>query len=288
MAVLVTFWGTRGSIPTPGHGTQRYGGNTSCVEIRSSSTTVICDAGTGLRALGEQLDSEGRPGPLYMFFSHPHWDHIQGFPFFTPAYDPKKKILVFGGEDEEPVHGLLSGQMQPRYFPVRFENLGADIRQGSFRKDATEVGNIQVRRFKQHHPGGSFGYTFLTEGAKIVYSTDNELDALITSEKKDGLRKLPAEIVERYRDADLLIADAQYTDADYAHKKGWGHARATTAVDLAIQAGVKQLALFHHDPLQTDPQMEEKVRTCQERARRLGGEHLLVFAAREEITLKLP
>lgn len=288
--MFVTFWGTRGSIPTPGHGTQRFGGNTSCVELRTASTTLICDAGTGLRALGQELVREGRRGPLYMFFSHPHWDHIQGFPFFVPAYDPKTELTVFGGEADEPVHGLLSGQMQPRYFPVRFENLGAKIQQGSFRDGAAEVGDVRVKQFKQHHPGGSFGYTFEADGVKVIYSTDNELDALITNETEagaDGLRKLPAEIVERYRDADLLIADAQYTDADYLHKRGWGHPRATTVVDLAIQAGVKRLALFHHDPLQTDPLVEEKARTCQERAKRLGGHGLTVFAAREEITLKL-
>lgn len=289
MPVYVTFWGTRGSIPTPGHMTQRFGGNTSCVELRTADTTVICDAGTGLRALGQALIREGRKGPFYMFFSHPHWDHIQGFPFFVPAYDPQNEITVFGGEDEEHVHALLSGQMQPRYFPVQFEKLGARILEGDFVDDQVQVGSVKVRRFKQHHPGGSFGYVFDCEGARVIYSTDNELDQLLVDPKADleRLRVLPEEVVNRYRGADLLIADAQYADADYVQKKGWGHPRATTVVDLAIQAGVKQLALFHHDPLQTDPLVEEKVRVCQERARRLGGGELKVFAAREEVTLKL-
>ncbi len=294
MALFVRFWGTRGSIPTPGPRTQRYGGNTSCVEIRSEKARIICDGGTGLRELGQELEREanGSPLALHLFFSHPHWDHIQGFPFFLPAYDAANTLYVYGGGHEDHVHGLLSGQMEATYFPVSYGDLGARILPGDFDGKKAKVNDVSIRRFRQHHPGGSAGYVFDAGGARVVYATDNELDLVIQDpslpeKDPEALRKFPSEVLEPFRGADLVIADGQYGDLEYPKKKGWGHARATTALDLGIQAGAKRLALFHHDPLQSDAEVEDKVRRCAARAKRLGSE-IVVFGAREGITLKLP
>lgn len=288
MPLYVKFWGTRGSCPTPGARTKRYGGNTSCVEIRTETTTCICDAGTGIRDLGMELleRANGAPISVHLFLSHPHWDHIQGFPFFVPAYAPTTTVHVHGGERTKKV---LSGQMDSEHFPVRFTDLGAKILPVDFVNEEAKAGDISVRRFAQKHPGGSSGYVFEAEGVKIAYCTDHELDELLLDKeavksKPAEQRKFANETLDAYRGVDLLIADAQYLDPEYAKKTGWGHPRAETVVDAAIAAGVKKLALYHHDPLQTDPDVDAKVEICAERAKRLGSD-LYVFAAREGVEL---
>ena len=294
MPVFVKFWGTRGSIPTPGPRTERYGGNTSCVEIRAGDTTLICDGGTGLRELGEDLFRRHPKGGirLHMFFSHPHWDHIQGFPFFGPAYAPTNTLFVYGtAKKDEHIHSLLSGQMKSAYFPVDFKDLGARITAAECDEEGTEIDGVRVFAHPQRHPGGSLGYRFEFDGTVVVYATDIELDQLLEDpalpeRSPHLLRELPAALVEAVADADLLICDSQYTDAEYPKKVGWGHPRASTAVDLAVQAGVKQLALYHHDPMHSDIDVEKKVTQAQQRADRFDSD-LFVFAAREGVELKL-
>ncbi len=293
MPVFVRFWGTRGSIPTPGHKTKRYGGNTSCVEIRLGDQLFVCDGGTGLRELGLDLLSRGQPAlECHMFFSHMHWDHIQGFPFFVPAYAGNNKLYVYevaAGDDR--VQRLLHGQMRSEYFPVSFSDLGAEIVGRHFESSETSVGKVRVRCIEQTHPGRSFAYSFEIDGVKIVYATDNELDLTIKnreeSERDPGLlRKLPDEFVEFARGADLLISDGQYTDEEYPKKVGWGHARANTVVDLAMQAGVKQCAIFHHDPLHTDALVDDKIKLAKKRVE-AAGKSVQIFGAREGLELKL-
>lgn len=294
MSTFVRFWGTRGSIPTPGAATQYFGGNTSCVEVRIDETLLICDGGTGLRELGVDLLRRNREGvSAHMFFSHMHWDHIQGFPFFVPAYSSANRLHVYEvAASENRVQRLLHGQMQSDYFPVGFSELGARIESGHFTDRELEVEGVHVRCFEQAHPGRSYAYSFEKNGIKIVYATDSELDSClldpeIVARDPGALRELPRPLVEFMAGADLLIADAQYTDAEYPQRIGWGHARANTVVDLAAQAGVKQCALFHHDPMHSDEIVERKVDEGVERAARRGVA-LRIFGAREGLELEIP
>ena len=291
MSFFVRFWGTRGSIPTPGQPTKKYGGNTSCVEIRIDDQLMICDGGTGLRELGEQLTARGEaPVVGHMFFSHTHWDHIQGFPFFSPAYRAENRFHIWGARGEnDPIHNLLSGQMRTEYFPVSFGELSADIRSETLNSGGTDINGVTVRYIEQNHPGGSLAFSFEKDGLKVVYATDHELDTRILNpaeaeDNPDALRRLPEDFVDFCRNADLLIADAQYTDQEYKDKVGWGHSRALTTVDLAVQAEVSTLALFHHDPIQSDRLVDLKVDECRRRAERLAPK-LTVFGAREGIEL---
>lgn len=291
--VFVRFWGVRGSIPTPGPRTRRYGGNTTCVEVRAGKTLLVFDAGTGLRELGVNLLRGGdAPLTVHLFLSHPHWDHIQGFPFFGPAYQSSTTIYVYGPKGDDKHYQLLSGQMSNAYFPVRFSDLGAKILPKSFKGDAVEAGDAVVRLFNQKHPGGSLGFRVEYGKKAVVFSTDHELDQALHDKKAvvadpDALRKLPDAFVDPVRDADLLIADAQYTDEEYEQKVGWGHPRSNTVVDLACQAGVQRLALTHHDPMHSDREIDVLVSEGELRARRLGYDDLEVFGAREGLTLKI-
>jgi phosphoribosyl 1,2-cyclic phosphodiesterase len=291
--VFVRFWGTRGSIPTPGHKTRKYGGNTSCVEVAIDDTLLICDGGTGLRELGLDLLQRAEvPVVAHMFFSHMHWDHIQGFPFFVPAYQPATSLYVYEvAPGDTRVQQLLHGQMRSEYFPVSFGDLGARIVADHMQEAKKQIDGATVRCIEQTHPGRSFAYAFEKDGKKVVYATDNELDLVAKNRDSieadpDALRELPDDFVRFCADADLLIADGQYTDAEYPSKRGWGHARAHTVVDLALQARVKQCAIFHHDPMHSDELVDHKIESCRQRAERAGSK-LVVFGAREGLEIKL-
>jgi phosphoribosyl 1,2-cyclic phosphodiesterase len=294
MPLFVKFWGVRGSIPTPGPATRRYGGNTSCVEVRSPESHFICDAGSGIRELGVWLarSAAGQPIESHLMLSHAHWDHIQGFPFFGPAYNPTTTLRVYGTEPGDGrFHALLSGQMRSDYFPVRFADLPGNIVSDHLDGGQRVVGDTEVSVLPVCHPGGSLSYKFRLGSRSVVYSTDNELDLLIANpedaSRPEVLRQLPADLIEFVRGADLLIADGQYTDAEYPNHVNWGHSRASTCVDLAVAAGVKQLAIFHHDPMQSDSDVDAKIETCRDRAARLGAERLSVFGAREGVELRI-
>jgi len=293
MSLHVRFWGTRGSVPTPGRSTRHYGGNTTCVEIRRGDSVFLCDAGTGIRNAGDELVRRGLDGVgLHILFSHTHWDHIQGFPFFAPAYEAGRTVHLWAVPGwGERVERLLSEQMQEEYFPVAFTQLGAAIETAELPADPVEIGGVVVGHHPVPHPGGCSAFSFSADGHKVVYMTDAEIDALLddvdaTFADPDAPRSLPASLVEFVRGADLLIGDGQYTDATYAAHQGWGHPRITTMVDLAIAAGVGQLAVTHHDPSESDPEVEHKLRRARERATRVGA-NLSVFGAREDLQLEL-
>jgi phosphoribosyl 1,2-cyclic phosphodiesterase len=294
MGFFTRFWGTRGSIPTPGKATYRYGGNTSCVEIRVNDSLFICDGGTGLRELGNDLMSRGTaPITAHMFFSHMHWDHIQGFPFFVPAYVPSNKLFIYGTRDgDKRFHRLLSGQMSSSYFPVDFAALGGHIEPADLGVHGSrEIEGVTVTCARVHHPGGSYAYSFEHEGRKLVYATDNELDQMLFDKEQPvrdpaSMRRLPADLIEFCRGADLLIADGQYTDAQYVQKVGWGHARCTTVVDLAVQANVKELAIYHHDPMHSDDEVDTLITTCRQRAESFESS-VFIFAAREGLEIRI-
>lgn len=288
MDVFVKFWGTRGSIPTPGEHTHRYGGNTACVEIRHEETLIICDAGSGIRELGEDLlNRSNQPITGHLLFSHCHWDHIQGFPFFSPAYQRENRFYIHGrhpGDDR--FYRLLSGQMESDYFPIGFAALRAEIGSSDLETAGNKIGRVQVRWIQLKHPGGCLGYSLQVDAVKVVYLTDCEVP-IPTDRPRSELRLMPPELVEFVQGADLLIGDGQYTDDEYTDRSGWGHSSCFTVVDLAVQATVKHLALFHHDPARTDFELDELVDACRVRVE-AHQSSMTVTAAREGVEYRYP
>ena len=259
MTITARFWGTRGSIATPGVDTCRYGGNTSCVEFQLGEHFVICDAGTGLRSLGLDWATRADPPKLvHLFLSHTHFDHIQGFPFFAPVFRKDVTIYLYDPTGRAgSIRDRILGQMVPEYCPVATHDLCATIVAMPFDRHVTIGSKLKVQAFKQAHPGDSWGYAFEAEHKRIIYATDSELDLQLRNPDTHALgpgeeRSFAPEVLAFYKDSDLVIADAQYSDEEYETRRGWGHARYITVVDLAIAARVRQLALFHHDPRHSD------------------------------------
>lgn len=251
-STTIRFWGVRGSIASPGAATAGVGGNTSCVEVRCGDTRLILDAGTGLRRLGESIVRAGATRST-LLLSHLHWDHIQGLPFFLPAYVPGSELAVVGAESAEmTLEQTLSHQMQAPVFPVRLADLPAKLGFRHVRHgDTIAVGPTTVRAAKLNHPGGVMAYRIDHAGRSVVYATDTEHYACVDP----ALRDLA-------RGADVLIYDAQYTPDEYAgivgrSKVGWGHSTWEAAVAVARAAGVRRLVLFHHDPQRTDEGVAE-------------------------------
>lgn len=288
---FVTFWGTRGSISTPGRATEKYGGNTPCVTIRCGDVELILDAGTGIRNLGieylEEYD-QGRPNqPLHLFLSHTHWDHIQGLPFFLPAYKKEMKLTIYGSPKKERyLASVLKGQMDTDYFPVSMSAFAAETNIIEISEKLIHLGPISVTWQEQFfHPGGSVRYRFEFADKKIVYATDVELDSIFTSE---GVPREKIELMEEYvgfiREADLLIADGQYTEEEYPQKTGWGHTSIPKLLEVAALSGVKQLAVFHHDPQHSDVFLD-KLWITKGYKNWSEENHIKLFWAREGITL---
>ena len=288
--MTVTFWGVRGSIATPGPATTRFGGNTSCVELRCGGDILIFDAGTGIRELGQALlkEFEGRPLTVHLFVSHTHWDHIQGFPFFMPAYQPTTTIHVYGTSGQgRPLEKLLRGQMDPDYFPVAFGDMGATLRVHEYRATPFTIGDTTVSGIYLNHPGMNLGYRVTHGGRSLVYATDNEPYRHTLArfgQRQEGAHELGAQLdddlVQFVAGTDLYIGEAQYTDEEYPAKVGWGHSSVSATVEVALKGNVKALALFHHDPMHSD----ETVAAMAESAQRLcaaRGSALRCFAAYE-------
>lgn len=262
-SVLVTFWGTRGSISTPGSQTEKYGGNTPCIGVQSGSTTVIFDAGTGIRNLGLQLAArpkEEGPVDAHIFLTHTHWDHIQGLPFFTPAYIAGNSLSVYGSPRKEMfLEQILQGQMNEDYFPVKMSAFNATMKiQEIASHDSVNIGKVRIEWMDQPaHPGGSVHYKVCVGDKKVVYATDVELDIPLGP---DPEHPASPEALEQYRafvrGVDLLIADGQYTETEYVSKKGWGHTSLPSLLHVLKGQGVKQLAVFHHDPQHSDTMLD--------------------------------
>ena len=244
----IRFWGVRGSIAAPGPETAGVGGNTSCVEVRCGATRIVLDAGTGLRRLGDSILAEQTPADVSILLSHFHWDHIQGLPFFVPAYLPSTKLAVFGAVGSKmTVKEALERQMSAPHFPVELGDLGAQTSWNELRPgQAFDVGEAHVRVAKLNHPGGVLAYRIEHEGKSLVYATDTEHYACV-----DPALKTLAE------GADVLVYDAQYTPDEYSgkvgrSKVGWGHSTYVAGCEVARAAGVGKLVLFHHDPQRND------------------------------------
>jgi len=257
----VTFYGTRGSIPTPDPNYSQFGGNTSCTQITFSTGRIaILDAGTGIRNLGNDLikNSHEQYDNINIILSHTHWDHIQGFPYFEPAYDPRRNITIsICGKERigKDLESLFATQMQNDFFPVPLKKMGANFT--FLQPDITSYENprgIKLTAAKYSHRGDAYGYR-IEEGEKtLVYCTDVE--------HKDGI---DPNVVALSRDADLLIHDAQYTPEELRAKKGWGHSSWEQAIEVAKQAGVNKLALFHHDPEHNDTFLSNMENECRKR-----------------------
>jgi phosphoribosyl 1,2-cyclic phosphodiesterase len=248
----VRFWGVRGSIACPGACTVRYGGNTPCVEMLVDSHRLIFDAGTGIRVLGEKLRGD-LPISAHIFFSHSHWDHIQGFPFFSPAFKSGNQFDIYGGitPDGITIEQRLHDQMMHPNFPVPLQIMGANLRFHSLHYgDRVEIGDVTVQTGLLNHPGEAMGYRVSWQNRAVAYITDTE-------HFPDRVDEKILELIDR---VDLLIYDCTYTDSEYydpaMNKVGWGHSTWQEGVKLAQAAGVKQLAIFHHDPSHDDDFMD--------------------------------
>ncbi len=259
----ISFWGTRGSIPTPGNRTDKYGGNTSCITVRCKETEVIFDAGTGLRNLGIDLIRKFKESTtqmqLHLLLSHTHWDHIQGLPFFAPAHMDKTKLIIYGSPKKESfLEAILQRQMDVNYFPVEMNALASDISIREFEAEAIKINDLEITWQEQVlHPGGSVRYRIAADDKKIVYATDLELNKIFNEAGQPTNMNLAAEYLAFIQGADLLIADGQYTEEEYPTKVGWGHTTMALLGKIAHQTNVKQLAVFHHDPLHSDMMLDK-------------------------------
>ena len=261
----IKFYGTRGSIPICDAGFQQFGGNTTCLQITltDANRIVIIDAGTGLRNLGRDLRAIGhKQEQIVIAFTHFHWDHIQGFPFFAPAYDPGQKItLLTLGKDQTVgnLREIFELPMQSQYFPVQLDRMGAEF---EFRQitDASKhfpaINNVQtqVTAQRHNHPGGAYSFRIERNGQVLVICMDVEHG-----------EKIDSRLVELARGADLLIHEAQYTAAELPKRRGWGHSSFDQAMQVAEMAGVKRLAITHHDPDHDDEFLLRIEKLCRER-----------------------
>ncbi len=246
----VTFHGVRGSVPAPGPQTSRYGGNTSCVEVRlSDGSTLALDAGTGLRELGKALVREGRPSPVHLFLSHTHWDHVMGLPFFAPLYDRNNHLLVYplANEAQERFQRNIFDDI---HFPVSVNDIPSKVEFARPEGDVWQVGSAKVRRIQLNHPGGAQGFRVDdADGSSMAYLTDNEMNAARPVITVDDLARFSDGV-------SVLIHDAQYVPADMPHKRGFGHSLVEDVLKLGQYAKPRELVLFHHDPDRSDDALD--------------------------------
>ncbi|MGH7331169.1 MAG: MBL fold metallo-hydrolase [Candidatus Rokuibacteriota bacterium] len=293
--MLIRFWGTRGSIPTPDRRTNYFGGNTSCVEVRTGDDhAIVLDCGTGARPLGLDILGRGESlPPLHILITHTHWDHIQGFPFFLPAYVPGARLTFYGPPGlERTLEASISGQMNQTYFPVQLGELRATVDFVELAEQRFALGSCRVTTQFLNHTAPTIGYRFERGPLKFAYVTDHEpFWWPPTSLVEAGSYLHPGD--ERHiafvAGVDLLIHDAQYSDREYPAKRGWGHSPLEYVVDIAVRAGVKRLVLFHHDPLHADAWVRQHTEVARRRAR-AASSPLEILAASEglEIALEEP
>lgn len=288
----VRFWGVRGSLPCPGPETAFYGGNTSCVELRADGEIIILDAGTGIRQLGLQLAKEfrGQPVRATVLITHTHWDHIQGFPFFVPAYTPGNQLTIHGFEGaKQGLESTLTGQMESPYFPITLQEMRGHITIQELKEMEFSIGKVGVRVMFLNHPGICAGYRLQTSAGSVAYITDNEpyqrLRSMDGAEGKD-VRQFASEqdrkLIDFVQGVDVLIIDAQYDEEEYQSHRGWGHGCLTDVVMIGLAAHVQHLFLFHHDPDHADKRISRMVSDARELVRRHNGT-MAVDAAREGV-----
>jgi phosphoribosyl 1,2-cyclic phosphodiesterase len=290
--MIVKFWGVRGSVPVPGPDTVRTGGNTACIQITHGDEVFILDSGTGIRGLGHEL-SKTDPGRIHIFLSHTHWDHIQGLPFFPPLFRKGQEIIIYGPQGlERGLEDAIAVQLQRLYFPVRRGEVAAVLKFRELAEETLKLGGLRITTKWMNHPVLTLGYHIADGDRGVVYTGDNEPHSFyhvyapasqqtvkIAISEKEKKKRLAA-LLDFCRGARLLIADAQYSDEEYPKKIGWGHSPLSYVIDLAVTAGVTTLALFHHDPLHTDEDLDRLLETARAKVKERGG-RCEVMIARE-------
>ncbi|MFQ5703955.1 MAG: MBL fold metallo-hydrolase [Gemmatimonadales bacterium] len=291
MAYTIRFWGTRGSIPTPGPHTSRYGGNTPCISVEGENgnppNKVILDAGTGIRLLGSELLAKAQGGvEADLLLSHTHWDHIQGLPFFGPFFGSSNRIRIWGPpQGEVGLEKILRLQMDPVVFPVPLDRLAAQLSVEHVESQDVEIDGFRVQTTRLRHPGNTLGYRLTPQngGASFAYVTDNELGSGGDYQVGPQWRQ---ELVDFLSGAEVLIHDAMYTTDELEKHRGWGHSSNYEAVALAREAGVGRLVLFHHLPEHSDEDIDHLLQEARTTADD-PGQPLEVIAATEGLELTL-
>lgn len=286
--MTIQFRGVRGSIPAPAPENMRYGGNTSCLEIRYGDQLLILDAGSGIRSLGDDLirSANGRPIEATLLLSHSHWDHIQGLPFFSPAYSATNQIAAFCecGRAEQ-LQRALEAQMSPPHFPVGLQHMRGLLPVRELSREATKFGHLLVRTTRLNHPGGCTGFRIECAAGHIAYLPDHE-PVRNNGGRIGEVEMAQRELIEFIRSVDLLILDTQYTADEYMRRIGWGHGCLPDSVDLATEAGARQLLFFHHDPSHDDRQIDQMVEVA--RAMTFGSSLTIDAASEHEIVSVAP
>lgn len=298
--MLVRFWGVRGSIATPGQNTVNYGGNTSCVELEIDGNYFVLDAGTGIRLLGLDLHQRRERGTINLLISHPHWDHIQGLPFFMPAFREEYELNIFGYEStNQELEKIIANQMDPTYFPVQLGDLDAKLNFNKVAEGSFRIDDIRIDSIFLNHPGYNIAYRFNWKGKTLVYATDNQpygfcphLGSWATDEYFENAKNHSFKHVELYfedlneriidfaKGADLLIHDTQYTPEEFRRKIDWGHSSYEFTAELAIQADVESVILFHHEPEHSD-EMVRQIETQTNNILKNAGHNIACQAAHE-------
>ena len=287
------FWGTRGSIAVPGPETLRYGGNTTCVELRADGEIIVLDAGSGIRPLGIALDKEfqAQPMRLSLLITHAHWDHIQGFPFFQPAYDSKNEIRIFGFDGVGTTfRDIITEPMKAPFFPITMRQLSARMDINKLNEMKFSLGKLDIHATFVNHPGVCAGYRIFTSSGSVAFLPDHEPYAFFLHAARGKqlsptqARQIAADqhgaLVQFLRGSEVLILDSQYTDQEYQTHIGWGHGSISSAVSLALEAEVQTLLLFHHDPSHDDEMLDAMVESARQLATR-SGSRLEVIGAQQ-------
>ena len=289
----IKLWGTRGSIAVPGPETLRYGGNTTCIELRADGELIVLDAGSGIRPLGVALKQEfqERPINLSLLITHAHWDHIQGFPFFKPAYGPKNEIRILGFDGAGATfREIMTEPMRSPFFPISMRELSAETEITKLTEMKFSLGKVDVHAAFVNHPGVCAGYRLFTSTGSVAFLPDHEpyeffLHAArgqsLTSEQAKEIATIEhARLVQFLRGSEILVLDSQYRDKEYQTHIGWGHGSVSSAVSLALEAEVQTLLLFHHDPSHDDKTVDTMVEAARKLAAK-SGKPLQVIGAQE-------
>jgi len=282
--VRLKFWGTRGSIAVPGPETLRYGGNTTCVELRADGEIIVLDAGSGIRPLGVALQKEfqAQPIKLSLLITHAHWDHIQGFPFFKTAYDSNNQIRIFGFDGAGATfREIMTEPMRAPFFPITMRELSARMDINKLTEMKFSLGKVDVHAAFVNHPGVCAGYRISTNGGSVAFMPDHEPyefflhraggRQLSPEQAKQIAADEHARLVQFLHGSDILILDAQYSDQEYKNHVGWGHGSISGAVSLALEADIQTLLLFHHDPSHDDNTVDTMVESARELAAKSGS-----------------
>jgi len=277
--VRIKFWGTRGTRPTPGRRTLRYGGNTTCVEVRDKEgNLLIIDSGSGIAELGNRFPTT-EPLQAHLLITHTHLDHIQGFPFFVPAFVPGTHLTIVGpAGSAKSLQAAFADQTDPAYFPVRLSHMPAEMEFIERNPGETfEVGGLRITPHLLMHPIPTFGYRIDEGASRFAFATDNEIGQLA-----NGSNGSVKDLANWCRGADLLVHDAQYSQEEYRTHTGFGHSTYEEALSLAEQADVKELAFFHHDPQHSDADVDALIEQALGNHRANGGADVNSFPAAEE------